>query len=139
MTLYVLDTDILSRARFGHARVIARVLSMPRDMISTTVVTIEEQLTGWYTLLRKARDLGQKERAYAGLLDIINGAANTRVLPYRQSALLMAEKLRKQHPRMGRNDLSIAAITLDFNGILVTRNRQDFESIEGLTIENWAQ
>ena len=139
MTQYVLDTDHLSLARFGHARVMARILSQRNETIATSIVSIEEQLTGWYTQIRKARDLSQRERAYAGLFDVINGAANIRVLQFRHSALELADSLRKQYPRLGRNDLAIAAIALDFNAVLVTRNTQDFELIAGLRIEDWSQ
>jgi predicted nucleic acid-binding protein len=36
-------------------------------------------------------------------------------------------------------DLSIAAITLDYDGIVVTRHRRDFEQVPDLQIENWSQ
>jgi tRNA(fMet)-specific endonuclease VapC len=35
-------------------------------------------------------------------------------------------------------DLSIAAVVLEEKATLVTRNRRDFEDIEGLVIEDWS-
>ena len=138
MTLYVFDTDHLSLASYGHALITARVLSHPRAVLATTVVSIEEQLTGWYSQVRQSRDVDRQARAYSGLLSVINDAANMKVLPFTREALVRAAELRKSYPRLGRQDLAIAAIVLDHGAVLVTRNRQDFEQIEGLTIEDWS-
>jgi tRNA(fMet)-specific endonuclease VapC len=47
------------------------------------------------------------------------------------------KKLRRLYPRLGTMDLKIAAISIITNSILLTRNKSDFEKIEGLVFEDW--
>jgi tRNA(fMet)-specific endonuclease VapC len=61
------------------------------------------------------------------------------VLPFSVAAVDRYLLLRKAHPRAGKMDLAIAAIALEQKATLVTRNRQDFEGIEGLLIEDWSR
>jgi tRNA(fMet)-specific endonuclease VapC len=51
--LCLLDTDTVSRFRLGNAAVIRRVLATPPKQICLSVITVEEQLNGWYTQLRQ--------------------------------------------------------------------------------------
>ena len=139
MTLYVLDTDHLTLLRYGQAAVTARVDDTPVDQLATTIVTIEEQLTGWYTQIRKSRDLEKLARSYAGLFQVIESVTLLRVLPFTRPALQRYFELRKLLPRLGKLDLAISAIVLEYNGVLVTRNRRDFEQVPGLSIEDWTQ
>jgi tRNA(fMet)-specific endonuclease VapC len=44
----------------------------------------------------------------------------------------------RQKIRIGTQDLRIAALVMANNGILVTRNRQDFERVPGLRFEDWS-
>ena len=56
---------------------------------------------------------------------------------FREAVALYLD-LKKQHPRLGKMDLAIAAIALQYNATLATRNRQDFEPIAGLALEDWS-
>jgi len=50
---------------------------------------------------------------------------------------LIYKTFKAQKIRVGTQDLRIAAIVLAQNGILLTRNRQDFEKVPGLLIQDW--
>src|SRR5690349_905405 len=52
---FVLDTDTFTLLRQGHPEVCRRVALHPQDELALTVITVEEQLSGWYSLLRKAK------------------------------------------------------------------------------------
>ena len=56
MTLYVLDTDTLTLAQRGHAEVSRRIDAIDSGQLVITVMSVEEQLSGWYTMLRRARE-----------------------------------------------------------------------------------
>ena len=64
MSLYVLDTDILSLYRRNHPTVASRIRACPPQDLAITVITVDEQLTGWYSLARKAKLPAQIAHAY---------------------------------------------------------------------------
>ena len=139
MSLYVLDTDHLSLYRYGHQEISARLEATPADQLAITIITIEEQLRAWYTQVRRARDADRLARAYQGLFEVAETSKLIRVLPFTPPAVERYLELRRQLPRLGKLDLSIAAIVLDFDGIVVTRNRRDFEQVPNLQLEDWSQ
>ena len=49
------------------------------------------------------------------------------------------ETLKAMRLNVGANDLRIAAIALENDATVVTRNTRDFERVPGLRIENWAE
>ncbi len=67
MSLFVLDTDILSLFRRGHGLVCQRAASHPATELAVTVMTVEEQLSGWNTYVRRAKNSKQLACAYQEL------------------------------------------------------------------------
>jgi tRNA(fMet)-specific endonuclease VapC len=139
MALYILDTDILTLFRAGHPEVTRRVRAAPPGEIATTIITAEEQLTGWYTLVRRVTRPVDIERAYARLADTIAFFAALTPLPLTQAAIARYAQLLAAKLNVGKNDLRIAAIALGAGAVVVTRNTRDFGRVPGLVIEDWTQ
>ena len=81
----------------------------------------------------------QLATAYQGLQKGIEAISAMEILPYTEAAIERQLDLRSSMRRIGKLDLAIAAIALEFDATLVTRNRIDFEQIPGLQIEDWSQ
>lgn len=106
--------------------------------LAVTVITVEEGLTGWYTALRRAKRRDQLPLLYERLALQVDFLACWRKLLFVPAALARYEHLLTLRLNVGRNDLRIAAITLEHGGILVTRNRRDFQRIPNLVLEDWS-
>ncbi len=138
MPSFVLDTDTFSLFLRGHSQVVANVLGRPIIETTTTIVTVEEELGGWYSVLRRTKDRAALARTYSRMTQTVEALSQFRLLTFTETAIARFEFLRKQYPRIGRNDLCIAAIVMEQRLTLITRNRVDFEQVEGLSIADWA-
>ena len=138
--MFILDTDHFTLHAFGHAEITQRIVQFRPMEVAISVVTVEEVLGGWYSALRQANKKVRVEiQAYAGLFQTVQAIKKLDVIPFSPDAIQRFHELRKQHRRIGRMDLAIAAIALEFGATLVTRNRVDFEQIPGLQIEDWSE
>jgi tRNA(fMet)-specific endonuclease VapC len=63
--------------------------------------------------------------------------AKPNILEFDSAAITIFEDLKRQRPRVGSQDLRIAAIAIANGAIVVTRNRVDFGQVAGLKIEDW--
>jgi tRNA(fMet)-specific endonuclease VapC len=139
MSLYVLDTDIMTLYQHGHPRVVQQVLAHPVAQLTIAVISVEEELTGWYTKLRQARKRDQLARVYQRLSEAVPFFARFQILSFTEPAIVRYEGLRAAHRRVGKNDLRISAIALKHGATVVTRNSRDFKQVPGLTIEDWSK
>ena len=78
------------------------------------------------------------EAGYAGLRTTIEFFNTVDVLDFDRAAAEHYADLRSGKLRVGTQDLRIAAITLAAGGILVTRNRRDFERVPRLRVADWS-
>jgi tRNA(fMet)-specific endonuclease VapC len=138
MSLYVLDTDALTLVQYKHPVLEPRVMAHPPAELAITVVTVEEQLTGWYTKLRQARTPDQQSRAYQDLADAVSRLSGVNILGFPVAALNRVKSLLAAKLNVGKKDLAIAAIALEHGGILVSRNLRDFQRVPGLMVEDWS-
>jgi tRNA(fMet)-specific endonuclease VapC len=137
MSLYVLDTDVLTLYRKGRPTVIQNVVAHLQDDLTITVITVEEQLTGWYRVIRQTKKPDELARVYQEMAVAVMALATWSVLSLTEPAIQRYEQLKALKLNIAKMDLRIAAITLEHGGILVTRNLRDFQQVPGLTLENW--
>ena len=137
MKTYILDTDTLTLAQRGHAEVCRRIFSVAPPQLAMTVISIEEQLTGWYTLLCRTKDPAKLARVYQRLAENVAYLGRWSILLFTE-ALERSAWLRAEMLNIGKMDLAIAAIVLEHGGVLVTRNKRDFWRVPGLALEDWS-
>jgi tRNA(fMet)-specific endonuclease VapC len=138
MSLWVLDTDMLSLWLRGQETIASRVATTPPQQLAMTIITVEDILRGWYTQIRQARDDQQLARAYQALQETVEFTRGIQLLPFDLPGIRRYRQLRTHHRRIGTNDRRIAAIVLEQQGILVTRNTTDFADIPGLQLDDWS-
>jgi tRNA(fMet)-specific endonuclease VapC len=138
VSLWVLDTDHITLFENQHPVVIKRVMETDPDEITVTIITVEEQMKGWLNAIQQSSQSNRLIWGYKGLQDGLKFFQTIQVLDFDQDAYNCYIELVRQKVRIGTRDLRIAATVISKNGILVTRNRQDFERIPGLRFEDWS-
>lgn len=135
---YLLDTDHISLFQRRHALVVARVLATPPAQLMVSIVSVDEQIQGRLTVIRRARTQVDAARGYARLRETLAFFQALAVVDFDEAAAGVVNTLRSQGVRIGTQDLRIAATALVHGVIVVTRNGRDFAQVPGLTIEDWS-
>ena len=91
MSLYVLDTDILTLLHIGDPVVVRHVASHVTDEVAAAVISVEEQFSGWYTQLRCAKRRDLLAGAYQRLAANVQFLAGMTILPFPEPAILRYE------------------------------------------------
>ncbi|HYT91900.1 MAG TPA: type II toxin-antitoxin system VapC family toxin [Gemmataceae bacterium] len=136
MSLFLLDTDHLTLYQMGYPPVLQNVARHLADQLAISVITVEEQLTGWQRALHQAKDDARREQVYCRMALTVEALSGWRVLPLSQAALSRHATLVRQRLNVGSNDLKIAASALENNAIVVTRNLRDFGRVSGLLCQD---
>jgi tRNA(fMet)-specific endonuclease VapC len=139
MSLYVLDTDTFQLFQDGHPQVTARVQAVAPGDLAISVITVEEQLSGWYVQLRQAKRPERLAWAYRRLAAAVRVLSQLQIVDFDESAIQRYEQLKKLKLKVRKMDLRIAATVLERDAILVTRNVRDFQRVPGLRTEDWSR
>lgn len=137
MSLWVLDTDHLSLLQRGYPQVRQRINAVSSEEIAITMVTVVEQLYGRLNQIKSANSEDALTFSYRQLRETLEDFRNINLLDFDLDAYNSYTDLVRQRIRIGTQDLRIAATVISRNGVLVTRNRRDFERVPGLRFEDW--
>jgi tRNA(fMet)-specific endonuclease VapC len=139
MSFYILDTDTLQLFQDGNAAVVSHVESQAATRLAITVITVDEQLSGWYAQLRKAKTPERLAWAYRRLAGTVRLLKRLEIVDFDEAAINQYATLKKLKLNVGKMDLRIAATVLEVGGTLVTRNARDFKQVPGLAFVDWSK
>lgn len=123
----------------GRPVVVARVAAHPPTEVATTAIIVEEQLSGWYTYLRRVTLPDEIETGYTRLIQAVTNLATLPLVTFTVAAVTEYARLKALKLNVQKKDLRIAAIALVNSAVVVTRNARDFGRVPGLVIEDWSQ
>ncbi len=140
--MIVLDTDhlsIIQRQSEPAYSILRDRLRRAEDNVVTTIVSVEEQMRGWFAIINRTTSAAQEVAAYRRLHELFSFFESIGVLDFDEVAAAQLVHLRRQRIRLGTMDLKIAAIALTQQAILLSRNVSDFRRVPGLRVEDWTQ
>lgn len=136
MKLYIFDTDHLSLYGRNHPILIKKLLINKVKLI-TTAISVEESFRGRLAQVAEAKNSEKESNAYQRLVQTLQLLSEFEILPYDKKCREIYQQLKINKVRVGNQDLKIASIVLNYQGILLTRNIKDFEKIPSLSFEDW--
>lgn len=132
MTLYCLDTNVISAVIDGNALVKSRWIQAKAAQHGVAIGGIT------YYEVKCGLDLPLRARKYAAFQALLT---QTQVLmPDLATYDVAAEiyqHLKSNGQPIGDADILIAATAMRYGAVLVTRNTKHMERIAGLALENW--
>lgn len=138
--MYILDTDhlgILQSPSPERQRLVARIGRHSITDFFVTIITFQEQVSGWLAYINRATDAAGLVRGYSMLGRLLTESGQLGVLPFDLDAANRFMDLKRSRIRVGTMDLRIAAIALERRLTVLTRNTVDFSRVPGLVIEDW--
>lgn len=140
MSQYLLDTDIFTLYQHRDPSVLGRVRAAVTagHAVGLCIVTIEEQFFGWQKRLNTAKTHAVFAQASSLFAQVAHMWGRFPILAETVASRTTFQQFVKLKLNVGKNDLRIASVVLDWGAILVTRNAVDFRRIPGVKFEDWA-
>jgi tRNA(fMet)-specific endonuclease VapC len=138
MSRFLLDTNVLTLAQFGHRAVLGHLASHPVTEIALPIIALQEQMNGWLGRIPRLKTPKQQADWYNRFVNhMLPVWREFEVLSFTEPAILRFDHLRSLRLNVGLMDLRIAAIALECSCIVVTSNTRDFGRVPGLTTVDW--
>lgn len=134
------DTDVLSLIHAGNATFVQRADALADRDHAVPVVVLQELIRGRLNAIRlveAGRAKFDLEWAYRQFEITLAIPQTLTVLSFTASADARVAQWKSEAIRIGTNDLRIAAICVEHNATLITRNQRDFERLPNLQVEFW--
>jgi tRNA(fMet)-specific endonuclease VapC len=139
--MLILDTNHVDVLKYDGPRCdLLRAKLIPfRDQVSTTIITVQENLEGWLAKIRDSRaSVFDSVRYYSKLEGLVEFYAAWRILSFDEQVAHEFTRLKGLRlTRIGLNDLKIAAIALCHGATVLTTDINHFSRIEGVNAEDW--
>src|SRR5262245_47340960 len=103
----------------GHPQVLQNMVAHVGHHLAISVITVEEQLTGWQRALSQARDDTRREEIYRRMALTVAYLSGWLILPFSLAAMRRHASLVRKRLNVGSNDLKIAATALENQSIVV--------------------
>ena len=87
MSIYFLDTTTLTLLRHGNSNIQKEINKHTGDTVAITSVNVDEYLSGWYTMLRRAKDNAGEATASHDLAGAMMLLARFPVSPVTEASL----------------------------------------------------
>ena len=139
--MIILDTDeltLVQRAQGAEYARLAGRLDQVDEPVCVTIVSFEEQMRGWLSLMAEARTPEKQIQVYARLRALLEDFQTRPVLDYDEQAVAEYQQLVRAKVRIGTMDLRIAAVTLAHDALLISRNLVHFRKVPRLRVEDWS-
>jgi tRNA(fMet)-specific endonuclease VapC len=115
MIEWVLDTDILTLYERGHPAVVQNCTAHAPATVAITIISVEEQFSGWYTRLRRAKTPDELAHIYERFTTFATFISRLSICSFTDAAIRRYEQLKALKLKIGKRDQRIAAITLELN------------------------
>ena len=138
--MIALDTDIATLLFLGDQDVLHKLNAFPRKEIGLPIIVVEEIIRGRLDQIRKhqaKRDGRKLTDSYRKLYLSSMFVGGFQVYHYAESTEQVVNAWRAAKVRVGTQDMRIAAICIESNATLVTRNTIDFSQLTGLSVITW--
>lgn len=132
--MYLLDTNIVSYWMRGHQPLLERIKSHSPKDYSIAAITLAEIYYGIEKSPAKRKERRSKIEQIRSILE---------VLPFDEAAAskygIIRAQLEKNGQVIGERDLQIASIAMANKLCVVTHNTSEFNRVEKLKAEDWAE